>query len=297
MKYEEGDNVTRAAWQEGVAGIWYGAWNPAQFEETLNLGKNEASKILTQINTEAGLGWPVKGNFLDTARRFWRITESDWVFTYFDDFIHLAHLASKVEQSPHPTYSRGKELFKYRLLNSKKSFALSKLPDCFRLLSSAGQSNVHELWGTYRLIELLASSDSESDVCAKFRGLSWDEWLDTLGPHGWEALCLGYLILEADFVPTGLDVGGTLPLFDLIGKNRLGHRIYAQCKKNPNPMAIEDEFAESCTRLGDGSTIYLFSYSGCVNPPPQTNLLTGTDLRKWFMENENGKKYMEMLRG
>ena len=48
-------------------------------------------------------------------------------------------------------------------------------------------------------------------------------------------------------------------------------------------------------KIGDGSTIYLFAYGGCMNPPAQTNLLTGADLRKWFAENKNGKKYMEML--
>jgi len=47
--------------------------------------------------------------------------------------------------------------------------------------------------------------------------------------------------------------------------------------------------------LGDSSTIYLFAYGGSVNPPAQTALLTGADRRKWFMENEKGKKYMEML--
>jgi hypothetical protein len=229
----------------------------------LNISKGEASKILTQINSDAGFGWPVKGSNLDTSRRFWRISESDWVFTYFDDSIHLAHMAPKVEGTVHPIHSRGKELFKYRLLNSKKSFALSKLPDCFRLLSSAGQSNVHEIWGTRRLVELLAGSDSELDVCAKFRRLTWNEWLDTLGPHGWESLCLGYLILQTDFVPTGLDVGGTLPLFDLIGKNQSGQRIYAQCKKNPLPMVISSLALAGGHGLGKERTLNSATFPYC----------------------------------
>jgi hypothetical protein len=93
---------------------------------------------------------------------------------------------------------------------------------------------VHEVGATRALVKMLAESASEREVFEKFQRLSWDEWLDALGPRGWEALCLGYLILEADFVPTGLDVGGTLPLFDLIGKSRAGNRVYAQCKKNPS---------------------------------------------------------------
>jgi hypothetical protein len=77
MKYgAKGDNVTKEAWQEGIAGIWYGAWNPKQFEKTLSLHKREAMRILTRINTKAGLDWPVKSNYLDTARRFWMIRSS-----------------------------------------------------------------------------------------------------------------------------------------------------------------------------------------------------------------------------
>jgi hypothetical protein len=295
--YEAGDNVTKDAWEEGIVGIWYGAWNPEQFEKTLSLSKSEATEILTKINIEAGLNWPIKGSYLDTARRFWRIAETDWVFTYFDDSIHLGRLASTVERVPHSTLTRNNELFKYRRLASRKTFSLSKLPDCFRLLCSAGRGNVHEVPGTASLIELLAASDSESDVCARFRSLPWEEWLQVLGPHGWEALCLGYLIVETGFVPTGLDIGRTLPLFDLIGKNRSGHRIYAQCKKDPNRMTIEDGFLESCARLGTDSTVYLFAYNGCVNSPPDAKLITGADLRKWFAENENGRNYMKLLRG
>lgn len=295
MKHERND-LTKEAWQQGIAGIWYGAWNTEQFEKTLDLSKNEASKILSKINEEAGLKWPVRAGDVDTARRFWGITKSDWAFTYFDDSIHLARVGSNVERTVHPTLGRGGELFKYRLLDSKKSFALSELPDCFRLLSWAGRSNVHEVPGTLLLIKLLADSESVSDVREKYRALSWEDWLRTLGPHGWEVLCLGYLILEEDFLPTGLDVGGTLPLFDLVGKNRSGQRIYAQCKKNPKSMAINDDLAKACASLvGDDCTVYLFAYSGCDNLPLNTKLIKGTDLQEWFRNNENGTTYMKLL--
>jgi hypothetical protein len=126
--------------------------------------------------------------------------------------------------------------------------------------------------------------------------LSWDDWLDTLGPRGWEALCLGYLILVADFVPTGLDIGHTLPLFDLIGKTKAGQRIYVQCKKNPNPMNVDKDFVNCCKSLAPNSTVYLFTEGGCTNVPEFVRLLTGSDLRQWFSETNAGRKYMKLLR-
>jgi hypothetical protein len=220
MKYEEGDDVTKVAWHDDIIGVWYGGWNAEQFERTLEHNGKDAAVALSKFNDDAGLGWQMRARYVEAARRFWRMSDTDWVFTYFDDAIHLARIKSLVEREPHPSLSRGLELFKVRQIGSKKTFALAKLPDCFRLLSSAGQGNVHEVAATQPPVKMLAESTSEDEVCEKFQHLSWDEWLAALGPHGWEALCLGYLILEANFVPTGLDVGYTLPLFDLIGKNR-----------------------------------------------------------------------------
>lgn len=296
MKYDEGDDVTKAAWRADLIGVWYGGWNADQFERTLEHDTEDAAAALSKFNDDAGLGWKVKSRYVDTARRFWGISNDDWVFTYFDDAIHLARVESLVERQPHPTFSRGLELFKFRRIGSKKMFSLGKLPDCFRLLSSAGQGNVHEVGATRRLVKLLAESTTEQQVCEKFQGLSWDEWLDALGPHGWEALCLGYLILEVDFVPTGLDVGYTLPLFDLIGKNRAGHRIYAQCKKNPGSMCVDDDLAQAFGTLASSSSVYLFAYGGCSNITNGVMLLTGADLRQWFSDSDKGKNYMHLLR-
>ena len=164
MRFEEGDDVTKAAWHDDIVGVWYGGWNAEQFEQTLERNSQDAAAELSKFNDDAGLVYKVKARYVEAARRFWGISENDWVFTYFDDAIHLARVKSVVERQPHPTFSRDWVLFKFRRIGSKKTFALGKLPDCFRLLSSAGQGNVHEVGATRRLIKLLAESTPEQQV-------------------------------------------------------------------------------------------------------------------------------------
>lgn len=294
MKYPN-DDMTSAAWKQGVIGIWYGAWNALQFETTLEKDRKEAGEILSKVNKRAGLDWDLSAGFVDTARRFWTISEQDWVFSYFHDCIHLARVRSGVERSPHPQFTRGNELFKYRYITSQKTFALNRLPDCFRLLSSAGRGNVHQVIGTRMLIRLLAESKSETEVCGRFQKLSWNDWFEVLGPHGWESLCLGYLILTYNFLPTSLDIGHTLPLFDLIGKTPAGDRIYAQCKKNPTPVELDEEFITIAKGLAKANQVFLFAYGGCVNTPDKVTLLTATELQAWFSGTKDGQKYMRLL--
>lgn len=75
-----------------------------------------------------------------------------------------------------------------------------------------------------------------------------------------------------------------------------GHRVYAQCKKNPSSMCIEDELVEACRTLAMTSNVYLFAYGGCTNVPEKVKLLSRADLQKWFSDSEKGKNYMRLLR-
>lgn len=59
-------------------------------------------------------------------------------------------------------------------------------------------------------MRLLEAAGNEGCVSNRVNDLGWNEWLGFLGPQGWESLCLGYLIFEHEFVPTGLVTGGTL---------------------------------------------------------------------------------------
>jgi hypothetical protein len=89
---------------------------------------------------------------------------------------------------------------------------------------------------------VLEKSINEGDIWQNVDNMEWDDWLDFLGPDGWESLCLGYLICQHHFVPTGLDIGRTLKDFDVLGANLdTGKKIFAQCKKDrtelPRPPA------------------------------------------------------------
>jgi hypothetical protein len=119
--------------------------------------------------------------------------------------------------------------------------------------------------------------------------------VEGLGPEGWESLTLGYLIWEESFVPGGLKIGATLPVFDIVGKSRSGIRILAQCKKDPSAITLGDSFLEACAAIDDEAKLYLFAYSGCRNAPCNLKVVTGEELRHWFETTRNGKDYRLLL--
>jgi len=158
--------------------------------------------------------------------------------------IHLAHACGPIQLAEGHVLDRKAERFKARKITGKKSFRLAVLPDCFQLLPPAGRGNVHEIHGTRRLLEILAASDDEA--AAEERIGKLEDWLMASGPRAWESISEAYLILKEGFVPTGLLVGRTLPLFDLVGRDRrTGARILAQCKKDPSAQPIDADFLEA----------------------------------------------------
>ena len=142
-------------------------------------------------------------------RRFFELTERDWIFTYFDDSLHFARPEQAVRSDVNHKWNFDNEVFKYRSIKGKKSFALRQLPDGFRLLTMSGRGNVHRIWGAERLVRILADSGDIEDARHQISEMPWREWLDILGPSSWESISLGYLILEKGFVPTGLRVEET----------------------------------------------------------------------------------------
>jgi hypothetical protein len=45
-------------------------------------------------------------------------------------------------------------------------------------------------------------------------------FFDLLGASAWESFAFAYLILECEFIPTGLSTGRTLPIADIVGRRR-----------------------------------------------------------------------------
>jgi hypothetical protein len=78
-------------------------------------------------------------------------------------------------------WNRNGEILKYRRITDEKTFRIGSLPDCFRLLPSAGRGNSHEVHGTNRrLVQLLAGSRTEEEADSVIRGMPWRDWLDIL---------------------------------------------------------------------------------------------------------------------
>jgi hypothetical protein len=160
----------------------------------------------------------------------------------------------------------------------------------------SGRGNVHGIGHADKLVRILAQSANVSEVLEYIHGMHWKEWMGILGPSCWESISLGYLTMELGFVATGLELGGTLPTFDMIGRDRAGRRILAQCKKNPLPVPMDEEFIRLASESGSDSQYFYFSYGGITTSIDSVHLLTRTDIENWFESNPNGRKYLGWIR-
>lgn len=298
MKYTPTEkDWTSTAWERNEIGIWYGAWSAKDLHCAIENERNQKPEaFLSQIPIQREM-WEVPKSYVDTAKRLKGIKDDDWVFVCFNDALHLARvdgpLTSYADHVLNQTTDQGIELWKFRKVKEKKSFSLSWLPDFYRIIPQAGRGNVHELWGNnWRALQFLAGCKSEDDVREMFKRMSDSDRLDFLGPKAWESFCLGYLILEEQFVPTGLSVGGTLKEFDIVGRNyKTGERILAQCKKDEFPLEIERGFLTAIEGAEQNTKRFYFSYGGCKNAPPPIKVIDKKKIEGW-VESEVGKKYL-----
>ena len=300
MKYSPtGIDWAPKAWERNEVGIWYGAWSAADFHCALENERNQKpEEYLNKTSDQKQIGWSVTKSSVDTAKRFKNIKNDDWVIVIFSATIHLAKVEGPLTSDPdHPLNQKthqGIELWKFRKVTDKKSFSLWWLPDFYRLIPQAGRGNVYELWGNnWEAIKFLADCSSEEDVRGIFEKMSDSDRLDFLGPKAWESLCLGYLIIEENFVPTGLIMGATLKDFDMVGRNlTTGERILAQCKKDESPILIEPGFLTAIEGAEHGTKIFYFAYRGCKGVvPPSIKVIDKENIEGW-MKSGVGKGYL-----
>jgi hypothetical protein len=288
------EDLTKRAWEQGIVGIWFGAWKLQDLNAVQGHNPKDAAEILSNLPAQRALKEPIKQVYVHTSRRFQNIDKHDWVFVYYDNAIHLGQLTSPISAQPVKEFERNGELFKARRISHCKLFRLDDLPDSFRLLACAGRSTVHQVHGAELLIQMLAESESAEEVTQKFRRLDWGDWLNALGPKGWESLCLAYLILEKGYLPTGLGVGNTLPDFDIVGRG-LDGRILAQCKKSPGVHSLSEK-ERAAYDNNRHANLFLFAYGGAQNVPPNLQVLNREDLKKWFDTSKNGIEYRKRLK-
>lgn len=299
-----GKDVTRSAWEKDIVGIWFGGWNAEEFAAAMQKSTvNEQRAYLSQSPAQSRL-FSLSAKDFNTCLKFNSIASTDWVYVYFDEAFHFARVNAKMETSCSEAFNfknaafpdSPPELFKYRRITEKKSFKLGQLPTPFLILRSAGRSNVvHEHNDSYWiLVKMLAGCSSEAEVCEKFGNLSLNEWLDLANDKTWEAISEAYLILEKDFVPVGLKVGGTLPDLDIVGCSRDGTRILAQCKKHPRPVPIEDKFVSLCATFPDPKELFYFAFGGVSQSQSSIQIVDRTLIKNWIETTVNGKLYRKL---
>lgn len=297
MRFED-ESLEKDAWRKNEVGLWYGAWTAADLEAALL--SPDPAKHLSNLPEQRQVGWPdptITPAYFGTIRRFRKMEKADWVWVYYDGALHFAHPCEDLTDDPE--FNRKREKFKVRSVTEKKSFRLSQLPNSFLLLPSAGRGNIHELDanGMRPLLAILAGSCDEEEARSRIEQLPLSGWLDILGPKAWEAICEGYLILQRGFVTTGLRIGGTLRWFDIVGRDRRGVRILAQCKKHPHPCPIDPTFLEGCEAFPAAEPIY-FAYGGCDSDalPVRLKVITRKTIEQWLESDHVGKEYAKWLR-
>ena len=307
MKYvSDGKDFTKSVWEEGLVGIWFGSWDiadlyaaygayrPKQNHEVTNL---EIERHINSLLHDRALPQNMRAAFVPTIKTFdENLIEGTWVFTYFDGKLHFGQIAD-VKPNDEPCFAWNQEHFKVKPVENCKSFEVAKLPDAFRLLASAGQQTLHQLKSYKKLVSILIAARDVDDVLSAIRRLSLPEWIDALGPKGWESVCTAYLILEYGFLPAGLLIGGTLANFDIVGHDLDGTAIYGQCKKTPTPYQFAENDKESFAALPKGAKKFFFPYAGPDEwPLSGISVVPYSRMREWFETTENGKKYARIIR-
>jgi len=116
-----------------------------------------------------------------------------------------------------------------------------------------------------------------------------------MGASGWESFCVAWLIMERNFIPTGLSIGKTLKTFDIVGRNRqTGQRILAQCKKNSTTVEVEEDFIAALVPDDDA---YYFAYGNSeqgTHSNPPIRIFGRCDAMKWA-ETENGRVFQRLF--
>ncbi len=303
----DGDEYSQKAWDRDEVGIWYGAWSAGDFKDSYKKRDLDATvKSLNKLKVQKSLAkcshyWrehKIETQTIHTAKRFFEeMADDDWVVIFLENekAIGLAQIKGPVQSNyKHVLNTKCGEVFKYRQIFNKKKFLLSDLPDDYLLVSSQGRSNIHKLNAMKDHIAILANCKNVSDVKKEICQKPFDKILDLMGPANWEAFCTAWLIIEHNFIPTGLLIGGTLKGVDVVGRNRTSHRrIVGQCKKDRGKITIDFEFKKY---LNSDTEAFYFSYGGLkVEPPKGIKNFGKNEALKW-LDTERGKEYINLYR-
>jgi hypothetical protein len=306
MKFgHKGEDFSQRIWEANRVGIWFGAWDIQDLYDAydaypgISRDRVTNTQIASYLNkTLVSRGRQANVSSADAAlgKRFDELLPGVWMFAYYDRTLHIGQLAEEGTHDGPEHFSVYGDHFKSKLIENQKSFLLSELPEAFLVLPSAGQGTLHKLHGSAPLARLLVNAANPSEVVAAIQEMSLREWIDVLGPKGWESICCGYLMQMHGFLPTGLLTGGTLADYDVVGKDLTGRRIYAQCKKSPQPYCVTEADRSAFAQLQDAHKFF-FAFNGISGEPIQdVEHVSGEEIFHWLEHDIVGKQYAQILR-
>jgi hypothetical protein len=294
-----GEDYTQRAWERDRVGIWYGSWEPQNlydaYGEERPIDAVSVARSLNQAMTARGTACRIGESGVHTAKRFDDLLADAWIFVYFNRTLHFGQIADETLLCDPNVFAVGEELFKYKTVVGKKSFALAELPEPFMLLAPAGRSNVYHVTSCEGLVRMLRDAESSDEVRTIFGQMPWDQWLAALGPKGWESLCTGYLISAHGYLPSGLAIGGTLADFDIVGSLSDGKGVFAQCKNDRRQRKINAEDEEAFSGLNAAHCFY-FAYGGVNREIPGVVHMDGKQMFDWLENDPQGMAYKRRLR-
>jgi hypothetical protein len=145
-------------------------------------------------------------------------------------------------------------------------------------------------------VRILADHHDYEAVNSEFRTFAFDTLLDMLGASAWESFALAYLIMEHEFIPTGLSTGRTLPIADIVGRQRTSRsRIVAQCKKHSAPHPIDSDFLNLSSSLRRHDLAFYFAYGACTGDVPSNIQIIDRVLALQWADTANGRLYRDLL--
>jgi hypothetical protein len=306
MKFgHQGEDFSQRIWETHRVGIWFGAWDIqdlyAAYDAYPGIAGDRVTntQIATYLNkTLVSRGLPANVSSADAAlaKRFDELLPGTWMFAYYDRTLHVGQLAEEDTHDGPVHFNVHEDHFKSKLVRNQKAFALSELPEAFLVLPSAGQGTLHKLHGSAPLAQLLVNAANPGEVVEAIHRLSLRDWIDVLGPKGWESICCAYLMQMHGFLPTGLLTGGTLADYDIVGKDLTGTRIYAQCKKSPQLYRVTEADRSAFAQLQDAHKFF-FAFNGTGGEPIQgVKHISGDEIFHWLEHDGVGKQYAQILR-
>jgi hypothetical protein len=276
-----GWDFTRDVWEGGAIGIMFGAWSA---EDVIRLdGEVDVTKVTLEWLRDScprPTVWLKSRDFAQVQAFLLKLAVGDGVVVAFDGALHAGVVTPGLRT--YPGVHQG-ERIKCRPVVDTRRFDIRELPAPFRLLRSTGQQTIQRIWACAPYANLLLASRDARDVVDRLAATSTANLLGMLTPAQWETLCEEYLRDEVGYRSLLLRAGLTLPDVDLVGIDRNGRRVVAQCKNDPavRPAATADAWAR--IHGGRVDVVFFFNrggFSGEIDSP--VHLVDGPMIAKWL---------------